>query len=148
MHASEHGAIGPDPLEPSWGPRLVRFYYFICADKAAAEASAIDTIAEAVRQRMGNSSLASVARLIVARSQRLRCGNPNGDPVSQAMAFLTRPQRLAVALSRCLGLTPQETAAAMGVHSKEAKRLLADGLLELHRRLKGPEGKLENSSEI
>jgi len=148
MYVSKNGAINVDSLAVLWGPRLVRFYFYMCTDKTTAESCAIETMAEAVRSHRLGSNPLPLVRLAIGKSARLPPGNPNADRLARAVLSLPERQRLAVALARGMGLSTQETAEAMAIEILDAKRLLADGLLELHRLLlKEPDRKLENSSE-
>lgn len=147
MHASKNGATNVDSLAALWGPRLVRFYFFVCADKPLAEASAIGTLAEALRSRRLNPS--ALLRLAASRAGSLRPASSNGDRMAQALLSLPSGQRLALAFARGMGVGVEEAASAMSINISEAKRVLADGLLGLHRTLfKEPDVSLENSSDI
>ncbi|HVZ15673.1 MAG TPA: hypothetical protein VG897_01040 [Terriglobales bacterium] len=147
MHASQNGATNVDSLAALWGPRLVRFYFFVCADKPLAEASAIDTLAEALRSCRLNPS--ALLRLAASRAANLRPASPNGDRMSRALLGLPSRQRLALAFSRGMGVGVEGAASAMSINIAEVKRLLADGLLGLHRALfEEPDVKLENSSDL
>ncbi len=146
MYASEHGAAEVASLAALWGPRLVRFYFYICADQELAESSAIETVAEAIRSRKLNQS--AIVRLALVKCMTLPNNGSSSHRIARALASLPARQRLAVALVRGMGIGIEELGKATGTTASESKRLLADGLLELHRLLvKDQDTKLENTSE-
>ena len=148
MYASKIGAIDVDSLATHWGPRLVRFYFFMCADKSIAEASAIETLAEAVRTRESSGDPSALIRLAVIKGVSLHCGIPNGDLLSRSVALLAVRQRLAIALVHGMGIPVNALAQAIDISLSESKRLIAEAFLELHRlRLKNQVTNSENSSE-
>jgi hypothetical protein len=71
MHAFKKDATNLDSLAALWGPRLVRFYFFVSADKSVAEASAIETLAEVIRSRRLNLDSSAVVRLAAVKAATL-----------------------------------------------------------------------------
>ena len=148
MCASKHGATDMSSLASLWGPRLVRFYFYVCADQALAESFAIETLAAVIRSRRLQRSADVIVRLAVEKSIALPHNGANLDRIAQALASLPARQRIAVALFRGMGVGVDQLAKAMATSGSESKRLLTDGLLELHRLLvKEQDVKLENISE-
>lgn len=133
MNMSNDGALDATSLAITWGRRLMRFYLLICADRRLAEASAFETLEDAVHSGRGLSSSSALIRLAVARSSRLRFDTPNGHGIECAVSSLPSKQRLVIALFRGMGIGIEEVTEAIGISSSESKRLLTDGLLELHR---------------
>ncbi len=121
--------VGPS----DWGPRLVRFYYFICADKAAAEAAAIETLAAADNHSGSALSPVKLSRRAIMKAAQLPSGNPKDDWIAQGLLRLAEPKRVAVALAHGMNLGPDELSEALNVSPFEARRLLTDGLFELQR---------------
>lgn len=148
MYASKHGAAEVTSLAALWGPRLVRFYFYICGDQALAESSAIETVAEAIRSRKLNQSADAIVRLAVVKCITLLHNGSSSDQIARALASLPVRQRIAIALIRGMGLAIEELAEATDTTITESKRTLADGLLELHRLLvKDQDVQWENTSE-
>ena len=148
MYASEHGAAEVASLAALWGPRLVRFYFYICADQALAESSAIETVAEAIRSRKLNQTADAIVHLAVVKCMTLPHYGSSSDRIARALTSLPATQRIAIALVKGMGVGIEELAEATGTTTSESRRLLADGLLELHRLLvKDQDTKLENTSE-
>ncbi len=136
MHASKIGATGRASFAREWGPRLARFFYFICLDKSLAETAAIETLAESEKSR-SSPAFADVLRLAVARSVRLSPSKGGADQIARALATVRPQLRLAVALVKGLGLRSEEAASAMGLTMSQCNQLLGEGFLELHRALAG-----------
>lgn len=148
MYASKNGATDTASLACLWGPRLVRFYFYICADQALAESSAIETLAEVVRSRRLANGPEAIVHLAVSKATTLPHNGADGDPIAKALSSLPAGQRLAIALARGMGVGIDDLARAMRMSASESKRLLADGLLEVHRLLvKDQDIKLEKTSE-
>lgn len=148
MYASGNGAAEVASLATVWGPRLVRFYFYICADHALAESTAIETFAEAIRSRKVNQSADAIVRLALVKCTTLPHNGSNSDRIARALASLPATERIAIALVRGMGLSIEELAKATATTTSESKRLLNDGLLELHRLLvRDQDVKLEKTSE-
>lgn len=148
MYASQNGASDVDSFVVDWGPRLVRFYFFVCADKGLAEASAIETITEALRPRRSKPNLSALVRLAAIKAASLQDGSPNGDRMARALLALPPRERLALAFARGMGTSPELIAEALAIDLAGAKRLLADALLGLHRELSKEPNGLEKPREI
>ena len=149
MNTSNDGALDATSLAMTWGRRLMRFYLLICADRRLAESSAFETLVDAVRSGRGLTSPSVVVRLAIARSSLLRFDTPKAPGIECAVSSLPSKQRLAIALFHGMCLRIEEVTEAMGISSSQSKRLLADGLLELHRTLvTDVNRKMENRSEI
>ena len=148
MYASRYGAAEVASLATMWGPRLVRFYFYICADHALAESSAIETFGEAIRSKKVNQSADAIVRLAVVKCTTLPHNSSSSDRIAPALTSLPVTQRIAIAFVRGMGLGIEELAKATGTTTSESKRLLTNGLLELHRLLvENQDVRLEKTSE-
>ena len=77
MHAPKKGAVDTASLASLWGPRLLRFYYLLCANQVLAESLAIETIAEIVRAGRWTTPVLLV-RLALTKAMTLPCGSSLG----------------------------------------------------------------------
>jgi DNA-directed RNA polymerase specialized sigma24 family protein len=135
MYASKKDSVDATSLASLWGPRLLRFYYLLCANQALAESLAIETLSEIIRAGRWTKP-AVLVRLALTKAVALPCGSPSGeDRIAWAIASLPRSQGFVVALVRGMGLEIGDVAEATQTSVSESKRRFADGVVELHRLL-------------
>lgn len=135
MHASKKVAVDETSLATLWGPRLLHFYYLLCASKPVAESLAIETLAGIVRTGRRTTSV-ELVRFALTKAALLPQGDPPvEDRIAWAVASLPRHQGFVVALIRGMGLEIGDVAEASGTSVAESKRLFTDGVFELHRLL-------------
>ena len=133
MRSSRTGALDAVVLQSVWGPRLMRFFYLLCADQTLAETLAIDTLRETIEAHRKRPQAHDVIQAAVAKAAELIRNTPAAnDPLAKAVASLPRSQGCAIALVRGMGLNMHELAGALEISVPQAKRLFADSLLALH----------------
>lgn len=148
MYASNSAPVDAASLATLWSPRLVRFYFLLCANQSVAESLTIETLAEMVRSQRTTAHPVALARLALTKAAAVRTTRMDDARIARAVASLPPSQRYPVALVRGMGLSIDEVAQTTRTSVSESKRLFADGLREFHRLLfSEQEMKLESSSE-
>lgn len=146
MHASKKGSVDAASFTSVWGPRLVRFFFLLCANQAIAEALTFETLSEQIRSRSFSNE--ALVRLAADKATSLPVvAEQEHDPVARAVASLPKQQGCVIALYRGIGLPIDQIAQAVRITTAEAKRVFADGLLQLHQLLAADTQRLESSRE-
>jgi hypothetical protein len=136
MQASNVGALDVTSFARIWSPRLMRFYYLLCANQRFAESFTIETLVEIAKADRWKTPWA-VARLGLAKATSITVSSATDDDrVACVVASMPRKQGCVIALVRGMGLSVAEVAEVTRVSISEARRVLAEALLELHRSLR------------
>ena len=134
MHAPETGSVDAVTFASVWGPRLLRFYFLLCANRKIAEAVTFRTLSEIIRSR--RTAAMEISRLAVETARYMPAdGTKAYDAIARAVSSLPKGQGCVIALSYGMDLALGEIAEATQTSLVETKRLFTDGVARLHQLL-------------
>lgn len=139
MFRSKRSADEPAVARTELAPKLLRFFYLVVGDQAAAESLTIEALAQCAELN-DKRTAAGLPVSLLQYGIRKASGAPDtstvpADPIVRAFMALPRPQRVMVVLVCSLKLSVDETAAVTRASRSEIKTLCAEGIRTIHREL-------------
>lgn len=121
-----------------WAPVVLRFFQLFVGNQSIAEALAIDTLTEHVRES-GAAPEGDVTVPLLRRALAKASANPvtiqSSDPLVRAVTQVEPTRRAVIVLFRGLSLELNTVAQITGLDRDRTRRVAAAALEELHQRL-------------